>query len=157
MYVADFSKTNLTKFAVISEKKSPKGRFLKFEKLQNHRNEQTTTTTTTSFFGQKYKSWIVCPVNSWKASSGGALTNTSTEKESRHEGKGKEKEKERGEGKEEKIEKKAMAAILVFIMATFWPKKTVGSTEKARLAITGLKKWLDRNQKPCMKSLWHPG
>ena len=56
MYLADFSKTNLTKFAVISEKKSPKGRFLKFEKLQNHRNEQTTTTTTTSFFGQKYKS-----------------------------------------------------------------------------------------------------
>ena len=36
MYLADFSKTNLTKFAVISEKKSPKGRFLKFEKLQNH-------------------------------------------------------------------------------------------------------------------------
>ena len=32
--------------------------------------------------------------------------------------KGKEKEKERGEGKEEKIEKKAMAALLVFIMAT---------------------------------------
>ena len=53
MYLADFSKTNLTKFAVISEKKWPKGRFLKFEKLQNHRNEQTTTT---SFFGQKYKS-----------------------------------------------------------------------------------------------------
>ena len=118
MYLADFSKTNLTKFAVISEKKSPKGRFLKFEKLQNHRNEQTTTTTTTSFFGQKYKSWIVCPANSWKASSGGALTSTSTEKESKHEGKGKEKEKERGEGKEEKIEKKVMAALLVFIMAT---------------------------------------
>ena len=144
MYLADFSKTNLPKFAVISEKKSPKGRFLKSEKLQNHRNEQTTTTTTTSFFGQKYKSWIVCPANSWKASSGGALTSTSTEKEkqTRRKRKGKRERARRRKGGEEK---KAMAALLVFIMATFWPKKTVGSTEKARLAITGLKKWLDRN------------
>ena len=28
--------------------------------------------TTTLFFVQKYKSWIVCPANSWKATRGGA-------------------------------------------------------------------------------------
>ena len=28
--------------------------------------------TTTLFFVQKYKSWIVCPENSWKATRGGA-------------------------------------------------------------------------------------
>ena len=30
----------------------------------------TTTTTTTLFFVQKYKNWIVCPADSWKASHG---------------------------------------------------------------------------------------
>ena len=30
----------------------------------------TTTTTTTLFFVQKYKNWIVCPADSWKASRG---------------------------------------------------------------------------------------
>ena len=30
------------------------------------------TTTTTLLFVQKYKSWMVCPANSWKATRGGA-------------------------------------------------------------------------------------
>ena len=30
----------------------------------------TTATTTTLFFVQKYKNWIVCPADSWKASCG---------------------------------------------------------------------------------------
>ena len=37
-YLADFLKTNLTKFAGISGKAS-KGRFRKADKLQNHSNE----------------------------------------------------------------------------------------------------------------------
>ena len=32
----------------------------------------TTTTTTTLLFVQEYKSWMVCPANSWKATRGGA-------------------------------------------------------------------------------------
>ena len=36
------------------------------------KKEYVTTKTTTLFFVQKYKSWIVCPANSWKASRDGA-------------------------------------------------------------------------------------
>ena len=32
----------------------------------------TTTTTTTLLFAQEYKSWMVCPANSWKATRGRA-------------------------------------------------------------------------------------
>ena len=39
VYLADFSKTSLTKFAVIFSEKVSKGRFLNPEKLQNHSNE----------------------------------------------------------------------------------------------------------------------
>ena len=41
-----------------------------------------------------------------------------------NEGKGKEKEKERGEGKEE-TKKKAMVALLVFIIATLETKRSI--------------------------------
>ena len=34
--------------------------------------KQITTTTTTLLFVQEYKSWMVCPANSWKATRGGA-------------------------------------------------------------------------------------
>ena len=33
--------------------------------------KQITTTTTTLLFAQEYKSWMVCPANSWKATRGG--------------------------------------------------------------------------------------
>ena len=39
IYLADFLKTNLTKFAVIWVKKGSKGTFLKPKKFQNHSNE----------------------------------------------------------------------------------------------------------------------
>ena len=39
IYIADFLKTNLTKFAVIWVKKGSKGTFLKPKKFQNHSNE----------------------------------------------------------------------------------------------------------------------
>ena len=34
--------------------------------------KQITTTTTTLLFVQEYKSWMVCPANSWKATRGRA-------------------------------------------------------------------------------------
>ena len=36
----------------------------------NRMTKMTTTATTTLFFAQKYKNWIVCPTDSWKASCG---------------------------------------------------------------------------------------
>ena len=36
----------------------------------NRKIGMITTTTTTLFFVQKYKNWIVCPADSWKASRG---------------------------------------------------------------------------------------
>ena len=65
------------------------------------------------------------------------------EKLQNHINKGKEKKKERAEGKEEK-RKKAMVALLVFILATlesFWPKKLLDA--KDPLAITFSKIRLD--------------
>ena len=57
-----------------------------------------------------------------------------------NEGKGKEKNEERGQGKEEK-RKKAMVALLVFIIATLAEKDCW--TQKVHLAITFSKIRLD--------------
>ena len=40
LYLTDFLKTNLTKFAAICVKKGSKGTFLEPKKLQNHSNEK---------------------------------------------------------------------------------------------------------------------
>ena len=53
----------------LSEKKEANYQKVKKEK-KNETGKYGTTTTTTLFF--VYRSWIVCPENSWKTNRGGA-------------------------------------------------------------------------------------
>ena len=52
----------------------PKKKKANYQKVKKEKKNETgkygTTTTTTLFF--EYRSWIVCPENSWKTSRGGA-------------------------------------------------------------------------------------
>ena len=43
-----------------------------YANLGGHVFGKQITTTTTLLFVQEYKSWMVCPANSWKATPGGA-------------------------------------------------------------------------------------
>ena len=67
---------------------------------------------------------------------------TTQKKKSRH--KGKERKKRKSEEKEKRRREKSNGCTLSFYNGyfgdSFWPKKTVASTQKARLAITGYQK-----------------
>ena len=71
----------------------------------------------------------ICSHLTEKTSKGRFLKPENGSKITRNEGKGKEKKKERGD-QEKRRRKKAMVAVLGFIMGyfgySFWPKKTVG-------------------------------